>query len=259
LRFGKINHIFISHLHGDHYFGLYGLLSTYSLMGRKNPLHIYAHQELEQLLYCQFAENNLGFDIVFHQISKKTHELIYEDKRLTVETFPLKHRMAASGFLFKEKARELNIRKNIIQKYNLSLKDIQQIKLGADYQTNDNRIIPNKELTLPPYKQRAYAFCSDTAYLPELIQYLKDVDILYHEATFAEDNKDIAEETGHSTAKQAAMIAKEAGVEKLLIGHFSSRYKNEKVLEQEAREIFENTEAVVEGREYKVELERLEQ
>ena len=257
LRFGKINHIFISHLHGDHYFGLYGLISTFSLMRRKNPLHIYAHKELEQLLYCQFSDNDLGFDIVFHKIPKNSKQIIYEDKKLTVEVFPLKHRMPASGFLFKEKKRELNIRKEAIEKYNLSLKDIQIIKSGADFTMGD-KLIPNKELTLPPYKQRSYAFCSDTAYLPELAKYLAGVDLLYHEATFTEENRDIATETGHSTAKQAAEIARRAAVKKLLIGHFSSRYKNELVFEDEAKEIFPDTEAVIEGKEYKVELKREE-
>ncbi len=258
LRFGKINHIFISHLHGDHYFGLYGLISTFSLMGRKIPLHIYAHIELKKLLNCQFANNKLGFELVFHEIPKNQATVLYDDKNIKVSTFPLKHRLPANGFLFKEKARELNIRKELIQKYNLNLRDIHAIKSGANYLANDNILIPNKDLTLPPYKQRAYAFCSDTAYMPELIKYIKDVDILYHEATFAEDNTDIAIETGHSTAKQAAEIARMAGVKKLLIGHFSSRYKNVDILENEAKETFSETEAVIEGKEYKIELERFE-
>ncbi len=258
LRLGKINHIFISHLHGDHYFGLYGLISTFSLMGRKNPLHIFAHSELKKLLNCQFSNSNLGFNIIFHEIPKNKHSVLYEDKNLTVSTFPLKHRLTANGFLFKEKLKPLNIRKELIQKYHLNLKQIHAIKSGADYKTEDNKVIPNKELTLPPYKQRSYAFCSDTAYSPDLISYIKNTDILYHEATFAEDNKEIAEQTGHSTAKQAAEIAKLADVNKLLIGHFSSRYKNVKILENQAKEIFINTEAVTEGKEYKIELIREE-
>lgn len=256
LRFGKINHIFISHLHGDHYFGLYGLISTFSLMGRKNPLHIFAHPELEKLLNCQFHNSNLGFDIVFHQIPKSEYAVLYEDKNLTVHTFPLKHRVAANGFVFKEKQRPLNIRKELIQRFNLSLKQIHRIKEGADFQADNDKVILNKDLTLPPYKQRSYAFCSDTAYFPDIIEYIKNSDILYHEATFAEDNKDIAKETGHSTAKQAAKIAQLAGAKKLLIGHFSSRYKNVQILENEAKEIFINTEAVPEGKEYKIELSR---
>ncbi|MCF6241876.1 MAG: ribonuclease Z [Bacteroidales bacterium] len=256
LRFGKINHIFISHLHGDHYFGLYGLISTFSLMGRKIPLHIYAHSELEKLLNCQFADNNLGFNILFHTIPKEKSLVLYEDKNITVSTFPLKHRLPANGFLFKEKQKPLNIRKEMIQKFQLGLKEIHSIKSGEDFQTKDNQIIPNIDLTLPPYKRRAYAFCSDTAYYPDIVKYIKNVDILYHEATFAEDNKDIAMETGHSTAKQAAQIAKLAGVGKLLIGHFSSRYKNVKILETEAKEIFKSSEAVTEGKEYKIDLVR---
>jgi ribonuclease Z len=256
LRFGKINHIFISHLHGDHYFGLYGLISTFSLMGRKNPLHIYAHAELKKLLNCQFEAHNPGFDILFHEIHKEKHLLLYEDKNLTVSTFPLKHRIAVNGFLFKEKQKPLNIRKEIVDKYNLDLKTIHAIKSGADLQTKNHEVIPNKDLTLPPYKQRAYAFCSDTAFLPELVEHISNVDILYHEATFADDNKEMAMKTGHSTAKQAAEIARRAKVKKLLIGHFSSRYKNVNILENEAKEIFSETEAVIEGKEYKIELER---
>lgn len=258
LRFAKINHIFISHLHGDHYFGLYGLISTFSLMGRKKPLHIYAHIELKKLLNCQFANNNIGFELIFHEIPKNTTTLLYEDKVLRVRTFPLKHRLAANGFLFKEKPRELNIRKEMIQKYDLSLKDIHKIKSGEDYLTNDNLLIPNKNLTLPPYRQRAYAFCSDTEFLPDLVKHIKHVDILYHEATFSDELADMAAQTGHSTAKQAAEIARMAGVKKLLIGHFSSRYKNIDILENQAKKIFPQTEAVIEGIEYKIDLKRMD-
>lgn len=256
LRFSKISHIFISHLHGDHYFGLFGLISSFSLLGRNSDLHIYAHAGLEKMIECQFTNYSINFNLVFHKIPTHKELLLYEDKNLTVSTFPLKHRIPASGFLFKEKERELNLRKDVISKYNLSIKDILTIKKGNDYLWEDKKIIKNEQLTYPPYQTRSYAFCSDTAYYPKVAEYVKNVDLLYHEATFAEDMKEMAKKSTHSTAKQAAEIASKANVGKLLIGHFSSRYKNEKLIENEAKEIFENTEAVVEGNTYAIEMKR---
>ena len=257
LRFSKINHVFISHLHGDHYLGLFGLISSFSLLGRKNDLHIYAHAGLEKMLDCMLSGHHLNFKIVFHELTENKAMQLYEDKNITVSTFPLKHRIAANGFLFKEKKRLLNLRKDAIAKYNLSIKDIQSIKAGNDFLWEDEKQIKNELLTLPSYKERSYAFCSDTAYYPQVIEYLKNTDLLYHEATFTDEHIDLAKETMHSTAKQAAEIAQESGAVKLLIGHFSSRYKSEKILENEAREIFDNTEAVEEGKTYQVELTRI--
>lgn len=256
LRFSKINHVFISHLHGDHYLGLFGLISSFSLLGRKNDLHIYAHSGLKKMLDCMLSGHIINFKLVFHQLPENKTVQLYEDKNITVTTFPLKHRIAANGFLFKEKKRELNLRKDAIARYNLSIKNIQSIKKGNDFYWEGNKLIKNNLLTLPAYKERAYAFCSDTAYEPKIIKSLKNIDLLYHEATFTEEHSNLAKETLHSTAKQAAEIAQKAQVAKLLIGHFSSRYKNEKVLENEAKEIFKNTEAVEEGQTYFVELTR---
>ncbi len=256
LKFSKINHIFISHVHGDHYFGLFGLISSFSLLGRKSDLHIYAHAGLEKMIECQFQENTINYNIVFHKISPKKDAVLYEDKTLKISTFPLKHRISANGFLFKEKDRELNLRKDVILQYNLSIKDIQAIKKGSDYLWEDEKLIKNNQLTYPPYQSRSYAFCSDTAYYQKVVEYIKNVDLLYHEATFAEDMKEMAKKTTHSTAKQAAEIASKANVGKLLIGHFSSRYKDEKLIENEAKEVFENTETVIEGKTYSVDLKR---
>lgn len=256
LRFSKINHIFISHLHGDHYFGLFGLISSFSLLGRKTDLHIYAHAGLEKMIDCQFPDYNINYSIIFHKITPQKEVVLYEDKLLRISTFPLKHRINASGFLFQEKERELNLRKDVISKYNLSIKDILAVKKGNDYLWQDEKIIKNEQLTHPPYQSRSYAFCSDTAFFPKIVEYIKNVDLLYHEATFAEDMKEMAKKTTHSTAKQAAEIASKAKVGKLLIGHFSSRYKNEKLIENEAKEIFKNTEAVIEGNTYAIELKR---
>ena len=257
LRFSKINHIFISHLHGDHYLGLFGLISSFSLLGRKNDLHIYAHAGLEKMIECQFSENKINYNLVFHKIIPQMDAVLYEDKTLKISTFPLEHRIPSNGFLFKEKERELNLRKDAISKFNLSIKDIQAIKKGSDYLWEDEKIIKNEQLTQAPYRSRSYAFCSDTAYLPKIVKYIKNIDLLYHEATFAEDMKEMAKKTTHSTAKQAAEIARKADVGKLLVGHFSSRYKNEKLIENEAKEIFKNTEAVIEGKTYSVELKRI--
>jgi len=243
-------------LHGDHYFGLFGLISSFSLLGRKADLHIYAHAGLEKIIECQFSNYIFNFKIVFHKIPINTEHLLYEDKHLTISAFPLKHRIPASGFLFKEKPYELNLRKDAISKYSLSIKDILAIKNGNDYLWEGEKLIKNEQLTHPPYKSRTYAFCSDTAYYPKVIEYIKNVDILYHETTFADDMKELAQKTTHSTAKQAAEIAFKANAGKLLIGHFSSRYKDEKLIENEAKEIFENTEAVEEGKTYFVEMVR---
>ncbi len=256
LKFSKINHIFISHLHGDHFFGLFGLISSFSLLGRKIDLHIYAHKGLKEMIKCQFPDEYLNFQLVFHLIPVNKSVLLYEDKSLTVTSLPLKHRIPASGFLFKEKERELNLRKDVVSYYNLSIKDILKIKKGNDYVKEDKTVVKNSRLTHPPYKPRTYAFCSDTAYYPKLVEYIKNIDLLYHEATFAEDMKELAKETKHSTGKQAAEIAQKANVDKLLIGHFSSRYKDERFIEKEAKEVFENTEAVVEGKTYEIEMKK---
>jgi len=255
LKFSKINNIFISHLHGDHYFGLFGLISSFSLLGRKSDLNIYAHAELENIIKNQFQYYELNFTINFHKLPNK-NKIIYEDKNITVETFPLKHRIPTNGFLFKEKKRDLNLKKNVVKEFNLSIKDILSIKQGNDFIWEDEKIIKNSRLTEKPYKQRSYAFCSDTAYYPKITDTIKNVDILYHEATFANDLKEKAKKTFHSTAKQAAEIAKKANAKKLLIGHFSSRYKKLFLFEKEAKSIFENTELVKEGNNYIIEQKR---
>jgi ribonuclease Z len=259
IRFSKINHIFISHIHGDHYFGIFGLLSSFSLLGRTNPIHIYAHSEMENILNFQFKYYPLGFKIIFHHLNEQNGELIFEDKQITVTSFPMKHRIASCGFVFKEKQKEKNIKKDIIDYYKFSIKDILRIKKGEDFVNEEGKIIPNKFLTNPAPIPRSYAFCSDTAFFPSIVQYVKESDIIYHESTFAEDMKHYAEETGHSTAKQAAEIAKIACCKKLILGHFSARYKDLSNFEAEAREIFQNTYIAVEGQEYLIELSHHQQ
>jgi len=253
IRFSKINHIFISHLHGDHYFGLFGLISSLSLLGRTNDLNIYSHPELEEILNFQLKYYDLGFNLLFHAIQDKFAGLIYEDKQIMVSTFPLKHRVASNGFVFKEKQKEKNLIKDMIPYYHLGIRDILKIKNGDDFIDQNGNVIPNQRLTHPAKEPRSYAFCSDTAYDPTIIEHINGVNILYHESTFAENLAKRAEETGHSTAKQAAQIAHLAEVKKLLLGHFSARYKDLSIFQQEAKEIFSEVENVIEGHTYKIE------
>ncbi len=245
INYSKITHIFISHLHGDHFFGLIGLISTLSLQGRRGELHIYAHSELQR--YTKFQMEFLGMDdpgfqIIFHPLNFKKPQVILEDKKLKITSFPLKHRIACCGFRFDEQPKEANIIKEMIKVYNIPIREIKNIKAGADFVTEDGKLIPNKDLVIPARKPRSYAFCSDTAYNEAMIPEITGVDLLYHEATFAESEAIIAAETFHSTGKDAARIAQKAEAGKLLIGHFSSRYKSPDHILEEAKAIFPNTE-----------------
>lgn len=258
IRFGKINHIFISHLHGDHIFGLFGLISTFNLLNRDKNLHIYAHSELENILtrHIEYFERNLSFKIIYHHINPKLNEIIFEDSKLTVETIPLKHRVPCCGFLFKEKPHLKNIKKTFVEKYVVPIAQIQKIKEGDDFITESGKIIPNAEITLPQFKQRSYAYCTDTAYYEKIIPIINNVDLLFHESTYANNLKKQAKETFHSTAEQAATIAKKANAAKLLIGHFSARYKDITNLIVEARSVFENTIVAEDGEKYEIPLTR---
>lgn len=256
ISFGKINHIFISHLHGDHIFGLIGLISTQTLLGRKTDLHIYANSELQKFIQFQLdflGVEDPGFRLVFHPLNFKKEQLIFEDKRMTVTSFPLNHRIPCNGFLFREKAKEPNIIKEQIKKYDIPIREIKHIKAGADFTTSDGKLIKNEDLTILATKARSYAFCSDTAYFEKIVHVVKGVDLLYHEATFTDSEKEVAQMTFHSTAKDAAQIAKLAGVGKLLIGHFSARYKHPEMILEEARSIFPETYAVYEDEQYSLE------
>lgn len=249
IRFGRINHIFISHLHGDHYFGLLGLISSFSLLGRKNDLHIYCHPQLEDILDCQlkYYSEELGFIIVWHPFKADATGKIYEDKQMTVETFPLKHRIPCAAFVFREKTRDRNIRKDLIDYYHIPVSEIVKIKKGADFITENGEIINNEILTIPPAAPVSYAFCTDTSYLEKIISRIKGVDLLYHESTYGDDHEEQAGLTYHSTARQAAAIAAKAGVKRLVIGHFSERYKDVSVLLKQAQSVFPDTIAAEDG------------
>jgi ribonuclease Z len=249
IRLGKINHIFISHLHGDHIFGLFGLISTFSLIGRTSTLHVFGPDLIEELIldHLKFFQNELSFEIAIHKFQHHRPALIYQDANIEVLTIPLKHRIPTCGFLFREKQVPRNIKKDMVEKYQIPIRDIVKIKEGKDFKTGDGKTIPNSELTLPPFRTRSYAYCSDTAYSEKIIDLVKSVDILYYETTFLHKDEDLAAETLHSTSRQAAEIALKADARKLLIGHFSSRYKNYDSFEKEAQEIFPETIAVKDG------------
>ena len=254
IRIGKIHHIFISHTHGDHVFGLYGLLSTLNLTGRKTPLYLYAPAAFGPMLFTHLSDFDihLNFEIRFVPLEGNKPKVIFENRFMTVTSFPLKHRVPTYGFLFREKQQPRNIRKEAIQIYGIPLSAIPGIKRGDDFVTRDGEVIPNSSITYDPPAPRSYAYCSDTSYFKGLARSVKGVDLLYHEATFGSEHAQLAGETGHSTASQAAGVASEAGVNRLLIGHFSARYKEVDGLLDEARAIFPGTIAGEDGSTYPV-------
>ena len=259
IKFGKLNHIFISHLHGDHVFGLFGLLSTFDLLGRKNTITIHGPTGIEKLInfYTEQFAPERSFEIKVDVIGHRSEKLVYEDKILEITAFPLKHRVPTFGYLFREKTRPLNIKAHSIQEYNLNYKQISDIKEGKDLVLDTGEKIPNHALTQPAVKPRSYAYCSDTAVYEKNIPLLSGTDLMYHESTFLDRDKKLARQTGHSTSIQAAEMAKRAGVKQLLIGHFSNRYQNDNDFLEEAKTVFENTHVARELQKYCVEQERL--
>ncbi len=240
LGFAQIRYIFISHVHGDHYFGLLGLLSSMRLLGRKQILHIYAHPKLETIIKFVFYQGGAmpDFPIVFHKLNFNEKEKILSNKQLDIYSFPMKHKVPVCGFLFQEKQAARNIIEKQIDEYDMTYQEIRRVKQGADLIRNGKTIAKNDELTLQSHKMRSYAYCSDTAYYPDMIKDIKNVQCIYHEATFGNHMKENAKDTFHSTAWEAARIAKAANTNKLLLGHFSTRYHNPDELVSEAREIF---------------------
>ena len=249
LRFGRLNRIFISHLHGDHCFGLIGLISTLGLLGRTGDLIIHSVAGLEEILRPEidFFCKDHPFQVKIETFDPKKSEIIYDDRSVTVKTIPLKHRVPCAGFLFQEKQKEAHLISDLIKFYNIPIKELDKIKQGADFITEEGNVIPNARLTTPAEPARSYAYCSDTAYDERIIPIVEGVDLLYHEATFANSDTPRAKQTGHSTAQQAAEIAKRANVKKLMLGHFSARYPDNQILLDEAKGIFENTILANEG------------
>lgn len=246
-----IGHIFISHLHGDHYFGLVGLISTMQMLGRKEKLHIYSPEGLEEIIYVQLDKEHLNFSIEFHVVERES-QVLYEDKKLIIESLPLLHRIKCFGYLFKEKQKDRKLIAEKLEEYNVPFHYRNRIKTGEDFINEKGECIKKELLSKEGEEPRSFAYCSDTIYLPKLVNYIKGVDLLYHEATFMEDQKARAKKTFHSTAKQAATIAKNANVGKLLMGHFSSRYTRETGFVDEAREVFVDSDIAEEGKVYQI-------
>ena len=243
-KFSRINHIFISHLHGDHVFGLIGLISTFQLLGKETPLYIFGPKGIQDFIMNQLkhTQARCSFELKFKELKSKESELIFEDDKVEVHTIPLDHRIYTNGYLFKEKVKPRRLNIQAVKKFpEIEVCDYNNLKNGKDYVLSNGEVIPNEKLTFDPPRSLSYAFCSDTRYKPDIVPIIKNVDLLYHEATFLDELKEMAVYTGHSTAKEAAMIAKQANAGQLIIGHFSNRYNDFRVLKAEASEIFENT------------------
>jgi ribonuclease Z len=244
LSFEKLGNVFITHLHGDHCFGLIGMISTFGLLGRHAALNIYAPGEFESMLKTQldmFFNYDIGYEVVFHPVDTRVQQVIFEDHSLTVETIPLDHRMPCAGYLFREKPGLPHIRRDMIDMYGIPVSQINNIKAGQDYTLPDGTVVKNEQLVTPADAPRSYAYCSDTRYMPSLHEMVKNVNTLYHESTYADDKVTGAEKYFHSTARQAATVARDAHVGKLLLGHYSARYADESILLNEAKEVFQNS------------------
>ncbi|MEA3505687.1 MAG: ribonuclease Z [Bacteroidota bacterium] len=255
VRMQKIEHIFISHLHGDHFFGLIGLLSTYHLYGRQKELHLYAAEPLKEIIKIQLeaSETILNYPLIFHAIEDDFEGLLFENNRLEVSTFKLVHQIPTHGFLFKEKPKPRRINLDVVKEENIPERFLKGIKLGDDFVKDSGEILKNVEITLPPLHSRSYAFCSDTGYNEKILPWIKDVDLLYHETTYLNgDSPSERLKKYHSTATDAANIALKANARRLLIGHFSSRYGDLVPFLNEAKRVFNNTLLAIDGNLYKV-------
>lgn len=242
IKFSKINHIFISHLHGDHLYGLIGTISTFSLLGRTTDLHIYGPKGIKELILLQLklTESWTTYSLFFHELESKESEVIFEDNKVIVKTIPLKHRVYTNGFLFQEKPAERKLNVEAVQHYSVHVAYYQKIKNGGNVTLDDGTVIENEKLTFDPEPPKSYAFCSDTVYNEDVIPIIENTDVLYHESTFLESEAPLALKTLHSTAKQAARIALKANVKYLVLGHYSTRYDGIEHFKEEAKEIFPN-------------------
>lgn len=253
IKFSRINHIFISHLHGDHFYGLVGLVSTFRMLNRENPLHIYGPEGIKEAITLQLKLSNSWTDypLHFHELTSEDSQIVFEDDKVIVSTIPLQHRIYCNGFLFQEKLGDRKLLMSKVLNYDIDKVYYKSIKKGKDVILDDGRIIPNSELTDDPAPAKSYAFCSDTKYDEEKIPIIQDVTTLYHESTFLESHKHLCEKTGHSTAIEAATIAKKANVKNLILGHYSTRYGNIELFKEEAQTVFENVEIGDDGKVFK--------
>jgi ribonuclease Z len=254
IKLSRIKHIFISHLHGDHFFGLIGLISTFHLLGRKEKLDIYGPTPLKEILDLQLqaSQTSIQYPLNFHPTNPDSAEIIFENDEHFVKTFPLDHRIETTGFLFGEKQKPRKLDKAFLYDERVPVKDIIRIKKGEDYVSESGKVYRNDEITTMPPPPRTFAYCSDTRYFEEMATEIKNVDLLYHESTFMEDMKSVAQDKFHSTALEAATIATKAGAKKLIIGHFSARYREMDKMLEEARNIFTNTELAEDGKRFEV-------
>lgn len=242
VKFSKINHVFISHLHGDHFYGLIGLISTFMLLGRTADLHIYGPKGIKEVILLQLKLSNsyTSYNLYFHELTSSESEIIFEDEKVIVKTIPLKHRVYTNGFLFQEKVGDRKLDMDAVLNHNIETCYYQKIKNGKDIEMEDGTIIPNAKLTFDPIPPKSYAFCSDTVYDESIIPIIENTDILYHESTFLETEAHLSEKTMHTTAKQAATIALKANVKQLIMGHYSTRYASIEFFKEEAETIFPN-------------------
>ena len=254
IKFSRIKHIFISHLHGDHYFGLIGLISTFLLLGRETELHIYGPKGIKEVLMLQLklGKSWINFPLTFHELESKDSEIIFEDAKVQVQTVPLKHRIYTNGFLFKEKIGDRKVDIESVLRNNIDISYCQKIKKGSDVINENGISISNKQISFDPDPPKSYAFCSDTQFYPACIPIIKNTTVLYHESSFLDEHEHLCAATRHSTAKQAAEIAKQANVKKLILGHYSTRYPNIEKFKTEAKQIFENVELAKDGIVFKI-------
>jgi len=254
IKFSRINHIFISHLHGDHFFGLPGLVSTFRLLGRDKPLHIHGPKGIKEAitLLLRLGDSWTDYPLLFHELTSTTPESIFEDAKVEVSTIPLNHRVYTNGFLFREKSAERKLNIEAVAEFKVDKAYFRNIKSGKNVILDDGKVIDNCKLTFDPPKPKSYAYCSDTGYFPEIVRLIKNVDILYHESTFLESEAHLATKTKHSTAKEAAQIAKSAKVGLLILGHYSTRYKSISLFKKEAETVFGDVELADDGKTFEI-------
>jgi ribonuclease Z len=250
LKFSRINHIFISHLHGDHFYGLIGLISTFALLGRKTDLHVYGPKGIKEVTLLQLKLSNswTSYNLYFHELESDESVVVFEDEKVRVSTIPLRHRVYTNGYLFEEKSGERKLNIEAVENYEIDPSYYRKIKWGGDITLEDGRIIPNEDLTFDPLPAKSYAFCSDTVYNESVLPIINNVDVLYHESTFLEVDVQYCEKTMHCTAIQAATIAQKANAGQLILGHYSTRYGSIEPFKEEARTIFPNTELADDGK-----------
>lgn len=250
IKFSKINHVFISHLHGDHFYGLIGLISTFSLLNRQTDLHVYGPKGIKEvtLLQLRLSASWTSYNLYFHELESNESHIIFEDDKVVVSTIPLRHRVYTNGYLFQEKPGDRKLNIEVVENYNIDTAYYQKIKQGGDIKLEDGRVIPNAELTFDPAPPQSYAFCSDTVYDESIVNLIRDVDVLYHESTFLDSEERYCETTMHCTAKQAATIAVKSNAKHLVLGHFSTRYDNIERFGDEARTVFSNVHVADDGK-----------